>query len=56
MDSIKRYLHFVKPYRLQIITTVLIGIIKFAIPLLIPLLIKYVLDDIIGNDALCESR
>ena len=55
MDSIKRYLHFVKPYRLQIIMTVLIGIIKFAIPLLIPLLIKYVLDDIIANDALSKA-
>ncbi|WP_338470579.1 ABC transporter ATP-binding protein [Niallia sp. XMNu-256] len=55
MDSIKRYLHFVKPYRLQIIVTVIIGVIKFAIPLLIPLLIKYVLDDIIDNDALTKS-
>ncbi|URM32272.1 ABC transporter ATP-binding protein/permease [Cytobacillus firmus] len=55
MDSIKRYLKFVKPYRLQIIGTIIIGIIKFAIPLLIPLLIKYVIDDIIGNDALSQS-
>ena len=55
LDSIKRYLHFVKPYRLQIIMTVIIGVIKFAIPLLIPLLIKYVLDDIISNDALSKA-
>ncbi len=55
MDSIKRYLKFVKPYRLQIIGTIIIGIIKFAIPLLIPLLIKYVIDDIIGNEALSQS-
>ncbi|WP_077211020.1 ABC transporter ATP-binding protein [Bacillus dakarensis] len=52
MDSIRRYMRFVKPYRLQIIGTILIGIIKFAIPLLIPLLIKYVLDDIVGNNTL----
>ncbi len=45
-------MRFVKPYRLQIIGTILIGIIKFAIPLLIPLLIKYVLDDIVGNNTL----
>lgn len=51
MNSIKRYMQFVKPYRLQIIGTIIIGIIKFAIPLLIPLLIKYVIDDIIGGDA-----
>ena len=55
LDSIKRYLHFVKPYRLQIIVTIIIGIIKFAIPLLIPLLIKYVLDDIVANDAIAKS-
>lgn len=55
LDSIKRYLHFVKPYRLQIIITIIIGILKFGIPLLIPLLIKYVLDDIIDNDALVQA-
>ncbi|WP_302053255.1 ABC transporter ATP-binding protein [Bacillus sp. FJAT-29790] len=49
MGSIWRYMKFVKPYRLQIIVTIIIGIIKFAIPLLIPLLIKYVIDDIAGN-------
>lgn len=52
LDSIKRYLQFVKPYRFQIIGTIIIGIIKFAIPLLIPLLLKYVVDDIIGNQTL----
>jgi len=43
---------FVAPYRVQIFGTIVIGIIKFAIPLLTPLLIKYVLDDIVGNDLL----
>ncbi|WP_412096022.1 ABC transporter ATP-binding protein [Bacillus sp. PS06] len=52
MDSIKRYMKFVKPYRLQIIGTIIIGIFKFGIPLLIPLLLKYVVDDIIGNNVL----
>ncbi|WP_433957509.1 ABC transporter ATP-binding protein [Cytobacillus horneckiae] len=55
MDSIKRYMKFVKPYRLQILFTIIIGIIKFAIPLLIPLLIKYVIDDIIGNDSIAQA-
>lgn len=49
-------MHFVKPYRLQIIGTLIIGIIKFAIPLLIPLLIKYVLDDIVGNGNLTADE
>ncbi|WP_026073451.1 ABC transporter ATP-binding protein [Robertmurraya massiliosenegalensis] len=56
MDSIRRYMHFVKPYKIQIIGTILIGIIKFAIPLLIPLLIKYVLDDIVGNTGLTADE
>lgn len=56
LDSIRRYLQFVKPYRLQIIATIIIGIIKFAIPLITPLLIKYVLDDIIGNNALTKAE
>ena len=55
MDSIKRYLQFVKPYKWQIAGTILIGLLKFAIPLLIPLLTKYILDDVIGNDLLTEG-
>ncbi|UII56650.1 ABC transporter ATP-binding protein/permease [Cytobacillus spongiae] len=56
MGSIRRYLAFVKPYRLQIIGTIIIGVIKFSIPLLIPLLIKYVIDDIIGSDTLSQGE
>ncbi|WP_026690852.1 ABC transporter ATP-binding protein [Alteribacter aurantiacus] len=48
MDSIKRYMQFVKPYWKQIIITVLIGMLKFGIPLIIPLLMKIVIDDIVG--------
>ncbi|MDP4162711.1 MAG: ABC transporter ATP-binding protein [Bacillota bacterium] len=55
MNSIRRYLQFVKPYRMQIIGTIFIGLIKFAIPLIIPMLIKYVIDDVIGNHALSEQ-
>ncbi|MYL21191.1 ATP-binding cassette domain-containing protein [Halobacillus litoralis] len=56
MDSIKRYLKFVKPYKGKIILTVLIGIIKFSIPLLMPLITKYVIDDIINADQLAQSE
>lgn len=47
-DSIKRYMKFVKPYKWLILFTILIGIVKFAIPLFMPLLMKIVIDDIIG--------
>ena len=54
--SIKRYLKFVKPYNWQIFFTLLIGIIKFAIPLFIPILIKIVIDDIIGSKTLSSEE
>ncbi|MGP4060907.1 ABC transporter ATP-binding protein [Halobacillus sp. H74] len=56
MGSIKRYLQFVKPYKKKIILTVLIGVVKFSIPLLMPLIIKYVIDDIINADSLAQSE
>lgn len=56
MESIRRYLHFVKPYRLQILITLLIGMIKFAIPLLIPFFIKYLIDDIIVSNLSPEEK
>ncbi|MCR2821983.1 ABC transporter ATP-binding protein/permease [Lederbergia panacisoli] len=53
---IRRYLHFVKPYKWRIVGTLMIGIIKFAIPLLIPLLMKYVIDDVIGANELSADE
>ncbi|MBB5181817.1 subfamily B ATP-binding cassette protein MsbA [Planomicrobium koreense] len=55
-SSTKRYMQFVKPYTWQIILTIIIGIFKFAIPLFIPLLIKIVIDDIIGADGLSSDE
>ena len=47
MGSMKRYLKFVKPYWKEITLTMVIGIVKFGIPLLLPLLLKYVVDDLL---------
>ena len=55
-SSMKRYMYFVKPYYWQIALTIFIGIFKFAIPLFIPLLIKIVIDDIIGAEALSSQE
>ena len=55
MTVIRRYLEFVKPYKWLIIVTIFVGILKFGIPLLIPLLIKFVIDDVINNGALSLS-
>jgi ABC-type multidrug transport system fused ATPase/permease subunit len=56
MGSIKRYLTFVKPYKKKIFWTVVIGILKFSIPLLLPLILKYFVDNIIGADQLPQSE
>ena len=55
-ESTKRYLKFVKPYTWQIVLTVIIGIIKFAIPLFIPFLIKIVIDDVIGSPTMTADE
>ncbi|SEO66789.1 ATP-binding cassette, subfamily B, MsbA [Amphibacillus marinus] len=54
MSSIRRYLSFVKPYKWKIVLTILIGIIKFGIPLLIPLFVRYIIDNIIDTNLLTE--
>ncbi|MEJ9280294.1 ABC transporter ATP-binding protein [Ureibacillus thermosphaericus] len=56
MDSIRRYMQFVKPYYWEIILTLIIGVIKFAIPLFIPFLTKIVIDDIILNTELTNAE
>jgi ATP-binding cassette, subfamily B, putative efflux pump len=56
MDSIKRYLSFVKPYKKQIFWTIVIGMAKFGIPLLTPLILKYVVDDIIQTSLSIDAK
>ncbi|WP_067728754.1 ABC transporter ATP-binding protein [Oceanobacillus damuensis] len=55
MSSVKQYMKFVKPYKWKIFWTIIVGIIKFGIPLLMPLILKYVIDDVIGADNLSDT-
>ncbi|MGP4108229.1 ABC transporter ATP-binding protein [Virgibacillus sp. L01] len=55
MSSTKEYLQFVKPYKWKILWTILIGIVKFGIPLLMPLILKYVIDDIINAEDMTDA-
>lgn len=55
MKSVKQYMEFVKPYKWKIFLTVIIGIFKFGIPLLIPLILKYVIDNIINVENLSNA-
>lgn len=43
---------FVSPYKSKIVITIIIGLVKFGIPLLMPLILKYVLDNIIYNETM----
>src|SRR5690625_858926 len=53
---IRRYLKFVRPYMWLIFLTIIIGILKFGIPLLTPLLIRYTIDDIIMPEGLAADE
>ena len=55
-DSIKRYMKFVKPYKWLIVFTIFIGVLKFAIPLFMPLLMRIVIDDIIGSTTMTAAE
>lgn len=55
-NSIKRYMQFVKPYKWLIAFTIFIGVLKFAIPLFMPLLMKIVIDDIIGSTTMTAAE
>lgn len=56
MEGIKRYLQFVKPYRKLITVTIVIGIIKFGIPLIMPWLLKYIIDDVIQGGGTLQEK
>ncbi|GGG04986.1 ABC transporter ATP-binding protein [Paenibacillus abyssi] len=47
MKEFRMYFRFVKPYRWLVALTLVIGMVKFSIPLMMPLFLKYVVDDIL---------
>ncbi|MFC5530211.1 ABC transporter ATP-binding protein [Cohnella yongneupensis] len=50
MKSFNAYYRFVKPYWKLIALTLVIGMIKFGIPLTLPIIMKYVVDDLLLGD------
>ncbi len=56
LDSIKRYMRFVKPYKFLLVLTIIIGILKFAIPLFLPWLLQVILDDVLLNETLSTDE
>lgn len=49
-------MRFVKPYKWELFLTIVIGLMKFAIPLFTPYLLMVILDDIIGATALTDAE
>ncbi|AWE08732.1 multidrug ABC transporter ATP-binding protein [Lysinibacillus sp. 2017] len=56
MNSIKRYMRFVKPYKFLLFLTIIIGIMKFAIPLFLPWLLQVILDDVLLSEVLTKQE
>ncbi|GGD76835.1 ABC transporter ATP-binding protein [Paenibacillus nasutitermitis] len=56
MKLFRSYLQFVKPYRWLVAFTLIIGMLKFAIPLTMPLFIKYVVDEILMSSLPSEEK
>ncbi|OUB32952.1 ABC transporter ATP-binding protein [Bacillus cereus] len=56
MQAIKRYLQFIRPYQWLIAITIIIGLVKFGIPLIMPWLLKYIIDDVIQSDAGLQEK
>ncbi|WP_405113886.1 ABC transporter ATP-binding protein [Paenibacillus sp. FSL K6-1217] len=56
MKPWKSYYTFVRPYMKWIVFTLIIGMVKFSIPLTLPMILKYVVDELLGNPALSVAE
>lgn len=56
MDSVKRYMRYVGPYKWLLVITMVIGIVKFAIPLFIPWIVQIILDEILLEGTLTTAE
>ena len=50
-SALRRFLVYVKPYRWLVAGAAFMGILKFCLPLLFPLVLKFVTDDLLGQPA-----
>lgn len=49
-------MRFVKPYKFLLFLTIIIGIMKFAIPLFLPWLLQVILDDVLLSEVLTKQE
>jgi subfamily B ATP-binding cassette protein MsbA len=50
-SALRRFLVYVKPYRWLVAGAAFMGILKFCLPLLFPLVLKFITDDLLGQSA-----
>jgi subfamily B ATP-binding cassette protein MsbA len=50
-SPLRRFLAYVKPYRGLVAGAAFMGILKFCLPLLFPLALKFITDDILVDQA-----
>ncbi len=51
-----RFLSYVRPYKWQVVAASIGGIVKFSVPLLVPQVTRYLLDDVFLNTALTTQE
>ncbi len=51
-----RFLAYVAPYKWYVVGAVIGGIVKFGVPLLIPEVIRHLLDEVLLNEAMTEQQ
>ena len=51
-----RFLGYVRPYAWQVAVGAMGGVVKFTLPLAIPLMTRYLLDDVLTNDAMAAAE
>ncbi|OEF98125.1 ABC transporter ATP-binding protein [Desulfuribacillus alkaliarsenatis] len=56
MESIKYFLRFVSPYKFKIFIAIVLGFVRNAIPMLLPIIMMYIVDNIIGNNEMVVDQ
>lgn len=56
MKSLKRFMSFVSPYKKDIFSAIIFGLLKFSFPLITPILLKYIIDNLLFNEGLTKNE
>lgn len=51
-----RFLHYVRPYTKYVILAIIGGVVKFAVPMLVPLIIRHLFDNVFLSDSMTTEQ